>query len=151
MDRIDRQLLRLVQEDGKRSYAELGHEVGLAVSTVNERLKKLQAQGVIRRYVALVDPVALGLEICAFVQVMITEPEMELSFNDRMMELPEVLECHSIAGEFSYLLKVRVPDTQALEVFLRERIKSIPGVSRTHSMIAMTSPKETNVLPVSTS
>ena len=151
MDQIDRQLLRLVQEDGKRSYAELGQEVGLAVSTVNERLKKLQAQGVIRRYVALVDPVALGLEICAFVQVMITEPEMELSFNDRMMELPEVLECHSIAGEFSYLLKVRVPDTQALEVFLRERIKSIPGVSRTHSMIAMTSPKETNVLPVSIS
>lgn len=148
MDSIDRELVRLLQEDGKRSHAELSEAVGLAVSTVNERLKKLHAQGVVRRYVALIDPKAFDLDICAFVQVLITGPQLEQPFEERMERIPEVLECHSIAGEFSYLLKVRVRSTAHLEQFLREHIKSVPGVVRTHSMIVLTTPKETTAIPV---
>ena len=149
MDQIDRDLLAHLQRNAKLTYAELGRRVGLVVSTVNERLKKLQARGVIRAYVAVVNPKALGLDICAFVQVLMTEPSLESAFVAQMHELPEVQECHCITGEFSYLLKVRVSDTTHLEAFLREQIKSVAGVARTQTMIALSTSKETLALGLS--
>ncbi len=149
MDHIDLKLLGHLQRNAKLSYAELGRRVGLVVSTVNERLKKLQSRGIIRAYVAVVSPKALGLDICAFVQVLMAEPDLESAFVEQMHELPEVQECHCITGEFSYLLKVRVRDTAHLEAFLREKIKSLAGVARTQTMIALSSSKETLALGVS--
>ena len=149
MDHIDLKLLGHLQRNAKLSYAELGRRVGLVVSTVNERLKKLQARGIIRAYVAVVSPKALGLDICAFVQVLMAEPDLESAFVEQMHELPEVQECHCITGEFSYLLKVRVRDTAHLEAFLREKIKSLAGVARTQTMIALSTSKETLALGVS--
>ncbi len=149
MDHIDLKLLAHLQRNAKLSYAELGRRVGLGVSTVNERLKKLQARGIIREYVAVVSPKALGLDICAFVQVLMAEPDLESAFVEQMHELPEVQECHCITGEFSYLLKVRVRDTAHLEAFLREKIKSLAGVARTQTMIALSTSKETLALGVS--
>ena len=149
MDHIDLKLLGHLQRNAKLSYAELGRRVGLVVSTVNERLKKLQARGVIRAYVAVVNPKALGLDICAFVQVLMAEPDLESAFVERMHDLSEVQECHCITGEFSYLLKVRVRDTAHLEAFLREKIKSLAGVARTQTMIALSTSKETLALGVS--
>ncbi len=149
MDHIDLKLLGHLQRNAKLSYAELGRRVGLVVSTVNERLKKLQARGIIRAYVAVVSPKALGLDICAFVQVLMAEPDLESAFVEQMHELPEVQECHCITGEFAYLLKVRVRDTAHLETFLREKIKSLAGVARTQTMIALSTSKETLALGVS--
>ncbi len=149
MDHIDLNLLTHLQSNAKLSYAELGRRVGLGVSTVNERLKKLQARGIIREYVAVVNPKALGLDICAFVQVLMAEPDLESAFVEQMHQLPEVQECHCITGEFSYLLKVRVRDTAHLEAFLREKIKSLAGVARTQTMIALSTSKETLALGVS--
>ena len=149
MDHIDLKLLGHLQTNAKLSYAELGRRVGLGVSTVNERLKKLQARGIIREYVAVVNPKALGLDICAFVQVLMAEPDLESAFVEQMHQLPEVQECHCITGEFSYLLKVRVRDTTHLEAFLREKIKSLAGVARTQTMIALSTSKETLALGVS--
>ena len=149
MDQTDRDLLTHLQRNAKLTYAELGRRVGLVVSTVNERLKKLQARGIIRAYVAVVNPKALGLDTCAFVQVLMTEPGLESAFVAQMHELPEVQECHCITGEFSYLLKVRVPDTTHLEAFLREKIKSVAGVARTQTMIALSTSKETLALGLS--
>ena len=148
MDHIDLSLLTHLQQNAKLSYAELGRRVGLVVSTVNERLKKLQARGIIRAYVAVVSPKALGLDICAFVQVLMAEPDLESAFVEQMDELPEVQECHCITGAFSYLLKVRVRDTAHLETFLREKIKSLAGVARTQTMIALSTSKETLALGV---
>ncbi len=148
MDHIDLKLLGHLQRNAKLSYAELGRRVGLVVSTVNERLKKLQARGIIRAYVAVVNPKALGLDICAFVQVLIAEPDLESVFVEQMDELPEVQECHCITGAFSYLLKVRVRDTAHLETFLRAKIKSLAGVARTETMIALSTSKETLALSV---
>lgn len=149
MDHIDLKLLGHLQRNAKLSYAELGRRVGLVVSTVNERLKKLQARGIIRAYVAVVSPKALGLDICAFVQVLMAQPDRESAFVEQMDELPEVQECHCITGAFSYLLKVRVRDTAHLETFLREKIKSLAGVARTQTMIALSTSKETLALGVS--
>ncbi len=149
MDHIDLKLLGHLQQNAKLSYAELGRRVGLVVSTVNERLKKLQSRGIIRAYVAVVNPKALGLDICAFVQVLMAEPDLESAFVEQMDELPEVQECHCITGAFSYLLKVRVRDTAHLETFLRAKIKSLAGVARTETMIALSTSKETLALGVS--
>jgi len=147
MDMIDKKLLERIQTDGRASYAELGGEVGLSVSAVNERLKKLTAAGVVIGWEARVSPRSLGLDILAFVQVLLDRPEHENAFREAMLVFPEVQECHHVTGEWSYLLKVRVYDTAALEQFLGERLKSLPGLIRTHSVIALSSIKDTAFLP----
>ena len=147
MDATDRQLLALIQENCKMPYAELSSRVGVAVSTVNDRLKKLQTAGVIRGNVALVNPRAIGLDVCAFVLVLTDRPDNERVFIGRVLEIPEVQECHHITGEFSYLLKLRVRTTAHLEALLQE-IKPLPGVLRTCSFVVLSSPKETPAVPL---
>jgi len=146
MDEIDRELLALLQEDCRTSYADLGSRVGLSISAVNERLKKLHARGVIRGCVAVLQPRAVGLDVCAFVQVLIERPEHNEAFLAAIAEMPAVLECHHVTGDFSYLLKVRVADTAALETFLSREVKGLAGVARTQTLIALSSPKETPTL-----
>lgn len=149
VDTIDREILRLTQQDGRLSYGDLGAKVGLSVSAVNERLKKLQSQGVIRGWVALANPRAIGLDICAFVQVLLDRPASTAPFVARMAECPEVLECHHVTGDFSYLLKVRARDTSHFEKVLTDLIKSVRGVVRTQTLIVLSSPKEITALDVS--
>jgi len=148
MDSIDRQLLRLIQEDCRLSYGDLGSHVGLSISAVNERLKKLQAAGVVRGWTALLEPKALGLDICAFVQVLIDKPRNCGPFLEKMASQPEVLECHHVTGDFSYLLKVRARNTTHLESILSDAIKAVPGVVRSQTLIVLSSPKETTCLEV---
>jgi Lrp/AsnC family leucine-responsive transcriptional regulator len=147
MDAVDRQLLALLQENGKLPYAELSSRVGVAISTVNDRLKKLQAAGILRGTVALVDAQATGLDVCAFMQVLTDRPENERAFLEAVMAMPEVQECHHVTGEFSYLLKVRVRTTGHLEELL-QRIKPLPGVVRTCTFVVLSSPKETAAVPL---
>ncbi|MBI4752742.1 MAG: Lrp/AsnC family transcriptional regulator [Acidobacteria bacterium] len=148
MDEMDLKLLKLVQTNGKLSYAELGEGVGLSISAVNERLKKLQTQGLIRDYVARLNPAGLGLDLLAFIAVVLAEPMHEPGFLDRMAAVPEILECHHVTGDFSYLLKVRVKNTSALEKLLKEQLKTIPGLVRTYTTIVLSTAKETTALPI---
>jgi Lrp/AsnC family leucine-responsive transcriptional regulator len=148
LDEIDRQLLQLLQTDDRNSYGEIGRQVGLSISGVNARLKKLIASGYVRRFAAQLDPIMAGLDLCAFVQVVLERPEHDRPFVSAVLENPAILECHHVTGDFSYLLKVRVKDTAALEQIITERIKRMPGVARTHTTIALSSPKETTALDV---
>lgn len=147
MDDIDKKLIALIQADGRASYGELGGAVGLSVSAVNERLKKLTGNGVITGWGARIAPQALGLDILAFIHVLIDRPESEDEFRQAVLHFAEVQECHHVTGEWSYLLKVRVADTAALERFLSERLKTLRGLVRTHSAIALSSIKDTAYLP----
>jgi len=151
MDDIDRTILERLQADGSQTYAEIGAAAGLSASAVNDRLKRLRAEGVIRRMTAEVDPAALGLTLLAFVLVAINEPVGESRFRSAMKETPEVLECHHLTGDFSYLLKLRLRDTAHLEQFLMDRLKPLAGVARTHTLIALSSVKETHILPATLS
>ena len=148
LDEIDHQILKLLQLDGKLSYASTGEQVGLSVSAVNERLKKLQSTGVIKGFSASVSPHAVGLGLCGFVQVLITDPSLEEGFLAEIDRLEEVQECHCITGDFSFLLKIRSKNARSFERVLREKIKSIPGVLRTNSLIALTTSKETASVPL---
>jgi len=143
LDDTDRQLLALLQKDDRLSLADLGKGVGLAASSVNERVKRLVTRGVIEGFHARVAPEALGLELLAFVFVSWLDPSVEAAFLARVNDSPAVLECHHVTGAWNYLLKVRLPTTRELERFLAEVIKSVQGVQRTETLIALSSAKET--------
>ena len=146
VDDIDRKLLRILQTDGRTPYAELGRAVGLAVSSVNERVRKLGERGVITGVHARVAPEALRLDLLAFVFVGWSDPGVETNFLARIGEEPAVLECHHVTGAWNYLLKIRVQSTRMLEAFLGNVIKSVEGIQRTETLIVLSSPKETSAL-----
>jgi Lrp/AsnC family leucine-responsive transcriptional regulator len=146
LDETDRQLLALLQNDDRLALAELGKHIGLAASSVNERIKRLMARGVIEGFHAHVVPEALGLDLLAFVFVGWSDPAVEASFLARVAGAPAVLECHHVTGSWNYLLKVRLPNTRALERFLGDVVKEVPGVQRTETIIALSSAKETTCL-----
>lgn len=148
MNSIDIKILALLQDRGKLSYAEIGEHVKLSVTAVKERIKRLLNKGILTKNVFLVNPHALGLEICAFVQVLMPEPSEETNFVSQMLQIPEVQECHSITGDYSYLLKIRVPNTRRLEELMSEKITSIKGVIKTNSIITLTTFKESTQLPL---
>jgi Lrp/AsnC family transcriptional regulator, leucine-responsive regulatory protein len=143
MDKIDARLLELLQADCTQTYADLAKQVGLSVTPVVERLKKLRSRGHIRAHVALVEPRSLGLRVCAFVAVLVERPSIEAAFVRRIVTLPAVQECHVTSGEYPILLKVRVADAAALDRFVNERVKSVKGVLRVRVEIALTTHKET--------
>jgi Lrp/AsnC family leucine-responsive transcriptional regulator len=149
LDDIDRVLLQVLQKDGQVSYAELGSHVGLSASAVNDRLKRLKAKGILLRITAEVSAPALGREFLVFILIELGDLQQEPEFLKRMRECPEVLECHHVAGDYSYLLKLRLTGTGHLERFLSEQVKSIGGIQRTHSIIALSSAKETREIDTS--
>jgi Lrp/AsnC family leucine-responsive transcriptional regulator len=146
LDDTDRQLLALLQNDDRLSLADLGKSVGLAASSVNERIKRLVTRGVIEGFHAHVVPEELGLELLAFVFVGWSNPATESPFLARVGAAPAVLECHHVTGSWNYLLKVRLPNTRDLERFLAQVIKEVQGVERTETIIALSSAKETTRL-----
>jgi Lrp/AsnC family leucine-responsive transcriptional regulator len=147
LDQTDRKLLELLQNDGLQSMAELSKTIGIAPSTLNDRVKRLGRLGVISGTHARLDPNALGLPLLAFVFVGWSEGTVEIDFLRRVAAAEQVLECHHVTGSWNYLLKVRVADTKALEKFLGSVLKPIKGLQRTETLIVLSSPKETSMLP----
>ena len=147
-DRQDLEILVLVQSDAKMTQSEIADKVGLSVQAVSERLKKLESRGVIRRYVALIDAKRLGKDITAFISVLLDHPKHDSSFQESVDGFPEVLECHHVLGPFSYLLKVKVEDTAALENLLAHRIKAIGGVSQTVTVVVLSTSKEDTAIDI---
>ena len=148
IDPIDRQLLEILQTDGRTSNAELARRVGMAPSAVFERVRRLEQRGVIRGYGAHVDPRALDRALLAYVLVRSDERTGTSSAGGELARLPEVLEVHHVAGQDNYLVKVRVRDPESLGRLLRERFGAIASVRSTQSTIALETLKESWVLPV---
>ncbi|MEY4071299.1 MAG: hypothetical protein RL721_1913 [Candidatus Eisenbacteria bacterium] len=148
LDAVDRRLLDLLQADGRISNADLARTVHMAPSAVFERVKRLERSGVIRGYRAQLDPRPLERSLLAFVFVRTDERTGENQSGAELARLPEVLEVHHVAGEDSYLVKVRVRDPESLGRLLRERFGAIPGVRSTQSTIALETLKEHGPLPL---
>jgi len=148
LDPIDRRILALLQQDAKRSQAEVAKEVGLTAPSVNERIRKLERAGYIRGYAALLDDRKLGYDITAFVEVFVEHPKFETAFIDAVAELDEVLECHHITGEFSLLLKVKVTDMAAFRRLLIEKLNTIRGVRQTRTVMVLSTWKEQHRIKV---
>jgi Lrp/AsnC family leucine-responsive transcriptional regulator len=145
----DAKILAVLQRDGRRPYAELGADVGMSGPSAHERVKKLEARGVITGYAAIVDPTSIGLDILAFswiTQAPGTSATTDLT--DDFAAIPEIEECHHIAGEADYLLKVRARDTRDLERVLR-LIQATHHVFTTETDVVFSSGFERRPLRVS--
>lgn len=147
MDEIDRIIISLLQQEGRLPQSLLAVETGLSQSAVHERLRRLTASGAIK-IVGVADPQAVDLTLLAFVFVGLDRPERDEGFRLAMQAEPAVLECHHITGDWSYLLKIRAATVADLEKVLTERIKRQPGVIRSHTMLALSTAKETHSLPI---
>jgi Lrp/AsnC family leucine-responsive transcriptional regulator len=152
IDEIDRELVSLLQTDARLSNAALAEKVGLTTSSVHERVKRLEKKGIIKRYVAVVDAEALGKPVIAFIRLTVGSASTDyLEAKNSVLGIcrdePDVLECHAVAGEDCYILKVRAPSPGALEKLI-ERIRCKAQVSRTTTSIVLSTLKETTqVIP----
>ena len=148
MDEIDRRILDMLQRDGKVSQARIAESVGLATPSVNERIKKLETRGFIRRFTALLDPRLLGMPLVAHVDVLLEHPRFERPFLDEIEALADVQECLAISGDYGYRLKIRARDVEQLERVLREKVQTIRGVQRTRVELSLSVKKDSTLLPL---
>ena len=149
MDQFDKRILDIVAVEGRISVTELSRRIGLSKSPTQARLKRLEETGLIRGYRALFDPIRLGRDHVAFVEVKLTETrEAALEeFNDAVLRVPEIEQCHLIAGQFDYLLKVRTSSMASYRLVLAEKISTLPYLANTSTYVAMQAVKEEGVGP----
>jgi Lrp/AsnC family transcriptional regulator, leucine-responsive regulatory protein len=140
MDSTDVLLLDRLQRDGRRSIASLARELGMAPSSVKERMAKLEETGVITGYTAVVDPARIGWGVQAFLLARVEHGEPE--FEEKMKDLPQVRACHMTSGRFDYILQVRARDIAELGRFIRESLEIEPGIPRVESVIVFQNVKE---------
>jgi Lrp/AsnC family leucine-responsive transcriptional regulator len=144
LDRIDRNILATLARDGRLSMAELAAQVGLSKTPVQARVKRLEKEGYIRGYQAIVDRERMGEGHVAFVQVKLSDTRSAAldAFNRAVRTIPEIEQCHMIASSFDYLLKVRTRDIAAYRRVLGERISALPHVAQTSTFVAMETVKD---------
>jgi len=143
LDRIDRSILRILQKQGRISYAELARQIGLSTTPCMERVKKLEREGVIRGYTAIIDANYLKASLVVFINIRLARQPKDIfeTFREAAKKLPAIQECYLVSGSFDYLLKARVQDMPAYRKFYGETLLTLPGV------VECTSVKETMEVP----
>jgi len=150
LDRIDRRILQVLQEDGRLSNLKLAEAVALSPTAVLARVQRLTRAGYIVGYEARLDPLKLGLGMLVFVEVLLdrTTPNVFEAFKAAVQVHPQILECHMVAGGFDYLLKTRMADMQAYRDFAGTVLWQLPGVRETRTYAVMEEVKNTSRLPL---
>jgi len=148
LDAIDSKIVRLLAENGRMSWADLGAALKLSAPAAADRVRKLEERQLIRGYTALFDPEQVGAEVVAFIAVRLERPRHREAFVKRVLGLDWILECHHLAGEDDYLLKVRVANLRALEKLVGTGLKGVEGVASTRTTIALSTVKETPTPPL---
>jgi Lrp/AsnC family leucine-responsive transcriptional regulator len=150
LDEIDRKVLHELQEDGRLSNAELAKRIGLSRAATHARVRKLERLGVIARYTAIVDPEAVGYELLCLIGVAMALHSQENIARARkaIAEMPEVLECWHVTGDFDYILKVAVRSRADLQRFILERLTPVPGIARVNTSLVLGVEKSTTALPL---
>ncbi len=148
LDAIDWRILQILQTDGRISNARLAREVGLSPSSCLERVRRLERRKYILGYRAMLNPQKLGAGLLVYVEIRLTRTSAGLyaSFRQKVLDMPEVQECHLISGDFDYLIKARLPDMQAYRSFLGETLLMLPGVAASRTFVVMEEVKETCAL-----
>ncbi len=150
LDRIDRNILSELQQDGRISNVELSKRVGLSPTPCLERVRRLERQGYIQGYTAILNPQYLDASLLVFVEITLNraQPDVFEMFNKAVDELDEIQECHLVSGDFDYLLKTRVADMSAYRRVLGETLLRLPGVSDTRTYVVMEEVKQSNNLVI---
>ncbi|MFV0541281.1 MAG: Lrp/AsnC family transcriptional regulator [Aestuariibaculum sp.] len=147
-DSTDKKLLEYLQHNSKQTNKELAHKLNLSVTAIYERIKKLEKEGFINKYVALVDKKRTNRAFVAFCHIKITQHARNyvLNFEKEVTNLNEVLECYHISGDYDYLLKVLVEDVAAFRTFMVDKLTSINYIGSTHSMFVINEVKYTTAI-----
>lgn len=148
LDEIDRKIVEILMADGRITWAKLAAEIGLTAPAAAERVRRLEALGVVRHFAAVVDPVMVGKGLLAYTWISVGPPWKHDRFVAWARETAAVQEFHTMAGDFDYLVKIRCANTEALEDFLRDEVRSVDGIRRTSTTIVLSSPKETLTVPL---
>jgi Lrp/AsnC family leucine-responsive transcriptional regulator len=148
MDHIDYRILDLLQRDARTTQVQIAEAVGLSQPSVADRIRKLDQSGAVLGYVARLDPRRMGNDIRAFIGVRVSHPRHHEGFTRRIQQIPDVLECHRVAGLDSYVLKVVSRNTETLDDLISGTLRRLPGVTRTTTTIVLATVKETTVVPL---
>ena len=150
LDRVDKSLLRALQLDGRLSNVQLAKKISLSPPATHSRLRRLEKDGYIRQYAAVIDREKAGYDLLCFIHISLQMHKVEQveKFREATRRMPEVLECHHITGEYDYLLKVVLKNRKDLERFVVDKITPIPGVARIHTSLVLTEVKATMALPL---
>lgn len=147
MDAIDLRILTLLAANARVTFSELAEQIGLSGPSTADRVRRLEDRGAIRGYAAVIDPEALGLGLTAFIAVTLAGPSYCAGLLEGIGALPEVVECHHVAGDHDYVLKVHVAGTRGLEVFVSDRLKALPGIARTCTTVVLSTRLERPLAP----
>jgi len=145
---LDVKALKLLMRNGRATWAELGQFLGLSAPSAADRVHKLEQRGVIRGYAALVDPALVGYPLTAYVSVSLASHRNRAAFLRAISKMDQVAECHHVAGDDDYLLKVRCRGTQDLDHLLATQLKDKLGVARTRTTIVLSTAKESARVPI---
>ena len=150
LDRIDIQLLKLLQKDARTSMTELAEKVSLSVTPCTERIRRLERDGFITGYHARLNPQALGQSLLVFVEIKLAAKSGAAfeDFKREVRKLPNVLECHLVSGDFDYIIKARIPEMNAYRRLLGDMLLTLPGARESRSYIVMEEVKETLELTI---
>jgi Lrp/AsnC family leucine-responsive transcriptional regulator len=150
IDRIDRKILTALQIDGKLANIELAKQVGLSASPCLERVKRLEQQGYITGYTALVDPSKLGAAMLVFIEITLSKTSVDIfaEFSAAVQNLEDIQECHLVSGNFDFLLKARVADMSSYRKLLGDTLLRLPGVRESRTYVVMEEVKHTNRIKI---
>jgi len=150
LDETDKTILRLLQADGRVSNAEIARRVGLSAPATHARVRRLEDAGVVRQYSTLLDREAMGFDMVCFINVSLQLHQYEAieRFKELVQDMPEVLECHHITGEFDYLMKAVFRNRAELQEFVVNKLTPIPGMARINTSLVLIEIKATQQLPI---
>jgi len=148
MDAIDLKILEILQDDGRASHSDIAKTVGLSAPSVGERIKKLEGNGIIKRYVCILDPLRVKRQITAFIAIRLDKPIHAKAFIKRIEELEDVQECFHVTGDMDYLLKIRTRSTTTLEKLITEDLRPLDGVVSTRTSVILSANKEETRIPI---
>ena len=151
LDKIDTQILGILQKDSNRTTKSIAEELGMTTSPVFERIKKLEREGFIKKYVAVLDHKKIGLKLTVFIGITLqghTRSYLE-KFVKEINNFPEIVECHRVSGNFDYLLKLVVEDIEAYEHFIISKLTLLPYLGNVQSLITLSTGKEINEIDIS--
>ena len=151
LDKIDQNILNVLQKDGRLSNVKLAQTINLSPTPCLERVKRLEKEGYIKGYVALLDPQLLGAALVSFIEVSLDRTTTRAldSFREEILKMEEVQECHMVAGGFDYLIKVRTRDMAHYRRFLGEKLSAISDISTTHTYVVMEEVKASSAISLS--
>lgn len=151
MDELDRAILNELQVNARISNAELARRINLSQPAVFNRIRRLEARGLVRQYVALLDREKVGYDLLCFIHIRLQlhQPDQSTTFRAAVQALPQILECHHVTGDYDYLLKAVARNRQDLEELVVHQLTLIPGIAHIQTSLVFTEVKATTVLPLS--